>query len=131
MTTLLLATAILTGSTAAPAPLFVTPQPTHVRAAHDQPTWDDVAQYIALNASRRDAATEALLRAEVFAGKKTWRLYRVSSGGGKATGLLRDGIGMGWPVLGLTIQFDTDVQANTAASLLDAATFNAPAASPR
>ncbi len=112
-----IALSALTLSTAAIAtagnPLLKAASPTV-----DGATWADVSNYLITHAVAYDPTTEGVLRFEAAFGLQSWTVV-----GGQSTSMRPDGPAIGWPQAGMTIEFATLVEAETAASLIIDVTY--------
>ena len=84
----------------------------------DGATWADVSNYLVSHAVAYDPTTAGVLRFEAAFGLQSWTVV-----GGQSTSMRPDGPAIGWPQVGMTIEFATLAEAETAASLIIDVTY--------
>ena len=85
-------------------------------------TWEEVANYLADHAVNYDPATEDALHFEAAVGMQTWTVV----GSETAASIRPDGPAIGWPQVGMTIEFETEAEAVEAANLIIDVTYDIP-----
>ena len=84
-------------------------------------SWAAVANYLATHAVAWDPGTEAALHFEAEFGLQTWAVV-----GSDASAIRPDGPAIGWPRVGMTIEFETEEEAVVAAQLILDVTYDIP-----
>jgi hypothetical protein len=87
----------------------------------DGASWADVSNYLVTHAVAYDATTEGALFFEAAFGLQSWTVV-----GGQAAAARPDGPAIGWPQVGMTIEFASLAEAETAAALILDVTFGNP-----
>lgn len=109
--------ALLCSHVASATTNFIAPSKVSLTAV----TWQDVTDYFATHAVSYDPTTEQALEFEAEFGIQTWTVV-----GTDASSIRPDGPAIGWPRVGMTIEFATPEEASEAAALILQVTYEIP-----